>query len=106
MVTRMNVSFPQRLLAELKRRIPARRRSDFIASAVEEKLAREAQVEAAAAAAGAWSDEGRADPSDEVRALRNAWVEARTPPASWVAEPVAPYRPAGDGGADAERDRG
>lgn len=98
MTTRMNVSFPQRLLAELKRRIPARRRSDFIASAVEEKLAREAQLEAVAAAAGAWSDEGRGDPSDEIRALRDAWAEARPAPDSWIAEPMAVYD-AGEAGA-------
>jgi hypothetical protein len=103
MTTRMNVSFPPRLLTELKRRIPARRRSDFIASAVEEKLARGAQLEAVAAAAGAWSDEGRSDPSDEIRALRDSWTEARPAPASWVAEPPAAY---GSGGAAAERDRG
>ena len=85
MSTRMNVSLPARLLGELKRRVPARRRSEFIAEAVREKLARAAQAEAAAAAAGAWSDEGRGDAVGEVRRLREGWAEAR-PPASWIAE--------------------
>lgn len=87
----MNVSFPPRLLDELKRRVPARRRSDFIAAAVEEKLLREAQLQAVSAAAGAWSDEGRRDPSVEVRELRDAWADSRNPPDSWVAEPPGSY---------------
>jgi hypothetical protein len=81
----MNITLPSRLLGELKRRVPPRRRSEFIAEAVREKLARAGQAEAAAAAAGAWSDEGRGDAAAEVRRLRDAWVEARTP-VSWVAE--------------------
>lgn len=85
MTTRMNVSFPARLLGDLKRKVPPRRRSEFVAEAVREKLARLGQAEALAAAAGSWTDQGRGDAGAEVRALRDAWAEAR-PPVSWVAE--------------------
>jgi hypothetical protein len=91
----MNITLPPRLLGELKRRVPPRRRSEFIADAVREKLARAGQAEAAAAAAGSWSDEGRGDAAEEVRRLRDGGAEARTP-VSWIAE--GPAGEAEDGG--------
>ena len=71
----MNVSLADDLVAELKHRVGPRQRSAFIAAALSEKLDRMRQAEAAEAAAGAWSDEGRVDASEEIRALRAGWDE-------------------------------
>ena len=70
----MNVSLSQEVLAQLTHAVPKRQRSAFIAAAVGEKLARERQAVAARAAAGAWSDEGRGDATDEVRRRREEWM--------------------------------
>ena len=70
-MARINISLRTDLADELSRVVPARKRSAFIAAAVEEKLRRERQVRAARAAAGAWSGEGRGDVEAELRALRD-----------------------------------
>ena len=72
-MTRINVSFKESLVEELRRLVPTRRRSEFISAAVQAKLDHLKQERAVRAAAGIWSSEGRADPDDEIRALRSAW---------------------------------
>lgn len=72
-MTRMNVSLKESLVAELRRFVPTRRRSEFISEAVQAKLDHLKQEQAVRAAAGIWSSEGRADPDDEIRALRSTW---------------------------------
>ena len=72
-MTRMNVSFKDALVEELRRLVPTRQRSEFISEAVQAKLDCLKQDEAVRAAAGIWSSDGRADPDDEIRALRSAW---------------------------------
>ncbi|MFQ6090752.1 MAG: CopG family ribbon-helix-helix protein [Candidatus Bipolaricaulia bacterium] len=54
---RTNVMLPEELLEEIDRVAGKRKRSRFIAEAIEEKLARVRFEEALAQAAGAWSDE-------------------------------------------------
>jgi hypothetical protein len=52
--------------------VPSRQRSGFIEEAVRAQLK---QVQAAEAAAGAWSDEGREDPSAEIEDGRRVWED-------------------------------
>jgi len=54
---RTNVVLPEELLEEVDRVAGKRKRSRFIAEAIEEKLARMRFEEALAQAAGAWNDE-------------------------------------------------
>ncbi len=54
---KMTVSLPKTLLERLKERVPPRRRSAFIAEAVEERLALEDQLQAIEESAGCWRDE-------------------------------------------------
>ncbi|MFQ6117565.1 MAG: CopG family ribbon-helix-helix protein [Candidatus Bipolaricaulia bacterium] len=54
---RTNVMLPEELLEEIDRVAGKRKRSRFIAEAIEEKLARMRFEEALAQAAGAWSAE-------------------------------------------------
>ncbi len=70
---RMNVSFKEPLVEELRRLVPRRQRSRFIADAVQEKLDHLKQERAVRAAAGIWSSDGRGDPDEEIRAVRGAW---------------------------------
>jgi metal-responsive CopG/Arc/MetJ family transcriptional regulator len=70
----MNVSLADELATELKERVAPRQRSAFIATALKEKLERLRQEEAASAAAGVWSDDGRGDATEEIRALRSGWT--------------------------------
>ncbi len=72
-MTRMNVSFKESLAEELRRIVPARKRSRFISAAVQEKLDQLKQERVVQAAAGAWSSEGRGDPTEEIRVLRRGW---------------------------------
>ena len=65
-MARMNVIFEDALLDEMRHLVPSRQRSGFIEEAVRSRLAQLKQVRAAEAAAGAWSDEGREDPSREI----------------------------------------
>lgn len=72
-MARMNVVFDDSLLDEMRDLVPARQRSGFIEEAVRSRLAQLKQIQAAKAAAGAWSDEGRGDPSQEIEEGRRAW---------------------------------
>jgi Arc/MetJ-type ribon-helix-helix transcriptional regulator len=72
-MARMNVVFADALLDEMRDLVPSRQRSGFIEEAVRARLAQLKQVRAAEAAAGAWSNEGRRDPSDEIEEGRRAW---------------------------------
>ncbi len=72
-MTRMNVSFKESLVEELRRLVPTRHRSEFISEAVQARLDRLKQERAVRASAGIWSSEGRSDPEDEIRAVRGAW---------------------------------
>lgn len=72
-MARMNVVFADALLEEMRDLVPSRQRSGFIEEAVRARLAQLRQVRAAKAAAGAWSSEGRGDPSQEIEEGRLAW---------------------------------
>lgn len=74
-MARMNVIFEDELLEEMRELVPVRQRSDFIEEAVRQRLAQLRQVRAAEAAAGAWSNEGRGDPSQEIEESRRAWED-------------------------------
>jgi Arc/MetJ-type ribon-helix-helix transcriptional regulator len=75
-MARMNVIFEDALLDEMRELVPSRQRSGFIEEAVRARLAQLRQIQAAEAAAGAWSGEGRGEPSQEIDEGRRAW-EAR-----------------------------
>lgn len=83
-MARMNVVFEDAILDEMRHLVPARQRSGFIEEAVRARLAQLRQIRAAEAAAGAWSDEGRVDPSREIEQGRRAWEDRqhRTEPGS------------------------
>lgn len=74
----MNLSLPDDLLDELRRVVPARQRSAFVVEAIRVRLALLAQVDAVAESAGAWSNKGRPDPGEGLRAGREAWSERST----------------------------
>ena len=74
-MARMNVVFDDSLLDEMRHLIPARQRSGFIEDAVRARLSQLKQIKAAEAAAGAWSSEGREDPSRELEKVRRAWED-------------------------------
>jgi hypothetical protein len=71
---RLNIVLPRDLAEELRALVPARKRSEVIAQALAEKLARLRQVEAVREAAGAWSDEAHPELSDY--ADYEAWKKA------------------------------
>jgi len=73
----MNVVFEDELLEEMRELVPVRQRSEFIEEAVRSRLAQLRQIRAAEAAAGAWSDEGRGEPSQEIEEARRAWETRR-----------------------------
>jgi len=83
-MARMNVVFEDALLQEMRNLVPSRQRSGFIEEAVRARLAQLRQIQAAEAAAGAWSDEGRGDPSQEIEEGRRTWEDRqrRTEPGS------------------------
>ena len=72
-MARMNVVFKDELLEEMRELVPVRQRSEFIEEAVRLRLAQLRQVHAAKAAAGAWSNEGRGEPSQEIEEIRRGW---------------------------------
>lgn len=76
-MARMNVVFEDALLDEMRYLVPSRQRSGFIEEAVRARLAQLKQVQAAEAAAGAWSSEDRGDPSQEIEEGRRAWETRR-----------------------------
>jgi predicted transcriptional regulator len=69
----VNISLPDDLTEELRRLVPARRRSAFIAEAIRERMALLRQIEAVRESAGTWSSEGRGNPSVEVQEQREGW---------------------------------
>ena len=81
-MARMNVVFDDALLDEMRHLVPSRQRSGFVEEAVRARLEQLKQVQAAEAAAGAWSAEGREDPSQEIEKSRHAWEkrQRRTEP--------------------------
>jgi hypothetical protein len=83
-MARMNVVFEDALLEEMRALVPSRRRSVFIEEAVRARLAQLRQIQAAEAAAGAWGDEGRGEPSQDIEENRHAWADRqrRTEPGS------------------------
>lgn len=74
-MARMNVVFEDELLREMRELVPVRQRSEFIEEAVRLRLAQLRQVRAAEAAAGAWSGEGRGEPSEEIEKVRRDWED-------------------------------
>ncbi|MCG2769760.1 MAG: hypothetical protein L6435_15480 [Anaerolineae bacterium] len=82
--TRINVTFPDSLLEELKRYVPGRKRSKFIVEATEKELHRMRFRKALRESAGAWSDEDHPDlmtaedVNRYIRRLRETWM-----PRSW-----------------------
>lgn len=76
---KITVSLPRELVERLRELIPARRRSVFIAEALQEKLALEEQYNAIEEAAGAWKDEDHPEfQTDEgidrwLSELRGSW---------------------------------
>ncbi|MBN1937083.1 MAG: hypothetical protein JW934_20665 [Anaerolineae bacterium] len=77
--TKVTVTLPRDLLARLDERVPSRRRSSFIARAIEEQLAILEQAAAIDESAGAWRDDAYADMSTDADIDR--WLaEVRGPP--------------------------
>lgn len=76
---KITLTLPKALLARLDAAVPARRRSRFIAEAIEERLAIEEQLVALEESAGVWSDERHpelrteADIDNWLRELRASW---------------------------------
>jgi hypothetical protein len=77
-MARMNVVFEDSLLDEMRHLVPSRQRSGFIEEAVRARLVQLKQLRAAEAAAGAWSSEGREDPSREIEEGRRAWEDRQS----------------------------
>ena len=74
-MARMNVVFEDDILQEMRELVPVRQRSEFIEEAVRQRLAQLRQVRAAEAAAGAWSNKGRGEPSQEIERIRRGWED-------------------------------
>jgi metal-responsive CopG/Arc/MetJ family transcriptional regulator len=72
-MARMNVIFKNDILEEIRELVPVRQRSEFIEQAVRTRLALLRQEKAVRAAFGAWSEEGRLAPEDEIRQSRESW---------------------------------
>ena len=62
---KVTVTLPRSLLTRLDESVPSRRRSDFIARAIEEQLSIVEQATAIAESAGAWGDRDYADMSTD-----------------------------------------
>ena len=60
-VRKVTVTLPLSLLTRLDEKVPSRRRSDFIARAIEERLSILEQAAAIEESAGAWQDEAYPD---------------------------------------------
>ena len=68
---RINVVMPASVVAELRRLIPPRERSRFIARATADRLLQLKQRKALEEAAGAWKDENHPELADGVEAWRD-----------------------------------
>jgi hypothetical protein len=77
-MARMNVIFKDELLEEIRELVPVRQRSEFIEEAVRTRLALLRQERAIREAFGAWSEEGRIPPEDEIRQSRESWAERQS----------------------------
>lgn len=77
-MARMNVIFKDDLLEEIRELVPVRQRSEFIEEAVRTRLALLRQERAIRAAFGAWSEEGRSAPEEEIRQSRERWGDRVT----------------------------
>jgi hypothetical protein len=77
-MARMNVIFKDELLEEIRELVPVRQRSEFIEGAVRARLALLRQEQAVRAAFGAWSEEGRSAPEEEIRQSRESWAERQS----------------------------
>lgn len=74
-MARMNVIFKDELLEEIRELVPVRQRSEFIEDAVRKRLAILRQEKAIRAAFGAWSEQDRLSPEEEIRQSRESWTE-------------------------------
>jgi hypothetical protein len=77
-MARMNVIFKDELLEEIRELVPVRQRSEFIEEAVRTRLSLLRQERAVRAAFGAWSEEERLSPEDEIRQSRESWTERQS----------------------------
>lgn len=77
-MARMNVIFKDELLEEIRELIPARQRSEFIEEAVRTRLALLRQERAIRAAFGAWSEQDRLSPEEEIRQSRESWAKRQS----------------------------
>lgn len=77
-MARMNVIFKDELLEEIRELIPARQRSEFIEEAVRTRLALLRQERAIRAAFGAWSEQDRLSPEEEIRQSRESWAKTQS----------------------------
>lgn len=79
---KITVILPVSLLKRLDERISSRKRSRFIAEAIEQRLALEEQIAVLDETAGAWSDANHPDMQDDedidrwIADLRRSWVQA------------------------------
>jgi len=79
---KLTVSLPRPLVERLRALVPPRKRSALIAEALEERLAREEQLEAIENTAGAWKDKHHPDmKTDEdvdrwLEGLRGTWGDS------------------------------
>ena len=79
---KVTLTLPQSLLIRLDAAVPGRKRSRFIAEAIEERLAIAEQLAALEETAGTWSDERHPDMRSEAdidRWLTSLRAEWRTP---------------------------
>jgi hypothetical protein len=78
-MARISAVLSDPLFEEFQRLVPPRQRAQFVTEAVKRRLTLLKQERAAGAAAGAWSNEGREDPGEELEQLRAGW-ERKVPP--------------------------
>ena len=83
---RTTVVLPERVAKLLKEHVPARKRSQFIAESIEQRLIVAEQKKVFAAAAGAWKDEDHPDLMT-YEDIRRYLAELRSPDA-WRTSPV------------------
>jgi len=79
--TKITVTLPKTLLVRLDEYVPSRKRSRFIAEAIESRLALEEQLTALDETAGAWSDGNH--PEMETEEDIDRWIDDIR--ASWSA---------------------
>lgn len=88
---RVNVTFPESLLGELRRYVPARKRNQVIVAATEDYVRKLKLLMVLKETAGAWDDKGHpelATPQDVDRWLRQVRSQWRDEPL-WQGDPSA-----------------